>query len=117
MKILVVDDEEDFCELLKLNLNAYGFDVECALSGREGLEKAVKDLPDAIVLDIRMPDMNGWKVIQSLKADKRTNGIPVIFLTASLSDSDGEKAKRAGAYRLLTKPYDPVDLVKLLMEI
>lgn len=84
-RILVVDDEPDFCSIVQMNLEKEGFEVELAYSGVEGLEKVRANPPDAIVLDIMMPEMDGYQVCKKLKADEKYADIPVILLTAVAS--------------------------------
>ena len=116
-KILIVDDDNKSIELLKLNLEAYGFDVVTSLNGGEGLDKAFSELPDAIILDVRMPVLNGWQVCERLKKDPGAKAIPVIFLTAYSQKTDFEKSKKMGADLFLTKPLDPEELVQKIREI
>ncbi|MBL7178993.1 MAG: response regulator [Desulfobacterales bacterium] len=84
-RILVIDDEPDFCSIVQVNLEKEGFEVELAYSGAEGLEKVHANPPDAIVLDIMMPEMDGYQVCKKLKADEKYADIPVILLTAVAS--------------------------------
>jgi two-component system alkaline phosphatase synthesis response regulator PhoP len=84
-RILVVDDEPDFCSIVQMNLEKEGFAVELAYSGVEGLEKVQANPPDAIVLDIMMPEMDGYEVCKKLKADEKYVDIPIILLTAVAS--------------------------------
>ena len=116
-KILIVDDDNKSIELLKLNLEAYGFDVVTSLNGGEGLDKAFSELPDAIILDVRMPVLNGWQVCERLKNDPRAEAIPVIILTAYSQKTDFKKAKKMGAVLFLTKPLDPEELVQKIRGI
>lgn len=116
-KILVVDDDYKAIELLKLNLEAYGFNVDTAINGREGLDKALSEPPDAIILDVRMPVLNGWQVCERLKKDPRAEAIPVIFLTAYSQKTDFEKSKKLGADLFLIKPLDPEELVQKIRGI
>jgi DNA-binding response OmpR family regulator len=116
-KILVVDDDSNAVKLLKLNLEAYGFDVVMAINGRDGLDKASSESPDAIILDVRMPDLNGWQVCERLKKDPKTKAIPVIFLTAYSQKNEFEKSKTLGAELFLTKPLDPVELTQKIRGI
>jgi len=81
-RILVVDDEPDFVSVVRTNLEKAGFTVETAFDGMEALRKIEKDPPDAIVLDVMMPEKDGYSVCATLKADKRFSGIPVLLLTA-----------------------------------
>jgi two-component system alkaline phosphatase synthesis response regulator PhoP len=84
-KILVVDDEPDFCSIVQVQLEKEGFDVDVAYNGVEGLEKVHASPPDAIVLDVMMPEMDGYEVCKKLKADEKCCDIPVILLTAVAS--------------------------------
>jgi len=84
-RILVVDDEPDFAGIVQTNLEKEGFEVEVAYNGIEGLEKVKANPPDAIVLDIMMPEVDGYKVCKELKADEKYADIPVILLTAVAS--------------------------------
>ncbi|MFC1585490.1 PleD family two-component system response regulator [Fibrobacterota bacterium] len=115
--ILVIDDDRSATKLLKLNLEVYGFNVLIAISGRDGLAKAFSELPEAIILDVRMPDLNGWHVCERLKNDPRTAGIPVLFLTAYSQETDFEKSQKLGASLFLTKPFDPEELVQKIRGI
>lgn len=81
-RILVVDDEPDFASIVQGNLEKEGFEVEVAYDGVEGLEKVKANPPDAIVLDVMMPEMDGYKMCSELKADEKYADIPVLMLTA-----------------------------------
>ena len=84
-RILVVDDEPDFCSIVQGQLEKEGYAVELAYNGVEGLEKVRANPPDAIVLDVMMPEKDGYEVCKELKADDTTAGIPVVLLTAVAS--------------------------------
>ena len=84
-RILVVDDEPDFCAIVQNQLEKEGFDVEIAYNGIEGLEKVHANPPDAIVLDVMMPEMDGYEVCRKLKGDEKSVDIPVAVLTAVAS--------------------------------
>ncbi|MEA1949394.1 MAG: response regulator [Thermodesulfobacteriota bacterium] len=84
-RILVVDDEPDFCSIVQGQLEKEGFEVEIAYNGIEGLEKVHANPPDAIVLDVMMPEMDGYEVCRKLKADEKYEDIPIILLTAVAS--------------------------------
>ena len=84
-RILVVDDEPDFCSIVQGQLEKEGYAVELAYNGVEGLEKIRSNPPDAIVLDVMMPEKDGYEVCKELKADEATAGIPVVLLTAVAS--------------------------------
>lgn len=82
IRILLVDDEPDFCAIVQGNLEKEGFDVEVAYDGAEGLEKVKANPPDAIILDVMMPEMDGYKVCKELKGNEKYADIPVLMLTA-----------------------------------
>ena len=84
-RILVVDDEPDFCSIVQGNLEKQGFDVEIAYDGKQGLEKVKANPPDAIVLDVMMPEMDGYEVCKQLKGDDAFSDIPILMLTAVAS--------------------------------
>ena len=81
-RILLVDDEPDFCSIVQGQLEKEGFDVEVAYDGVEGLEKVKANPPDAIVLDVMMPEMDGYEVCKKLKSDDKYADIPILMLTA-----------------------------------
>lgn len=116
-KVLVVDDDINAIKLVKLNLEAYGFEMVTAVSGKEGMDKALSEKPDAVILDVRMPDVDGWQVCKWLKENLRTTAIPVIFLTAYSQKTDFEKSKKLGAALFLNKPLDPEELAQKIREV
>jgi len=111
-KILVIDDEPAVHRLLQIILEVEGFDI-VGMEGDEGSGSVVsRSKPDLIILDIRMPEVNGLEVLRMLKTDEDTRNIPVIILTASNHHDDREMARRLGAERYLTKPFQPAELLK-----
>lgn len=113
-RILVIEDEQNVCDLLKVNLELEGYEVEAALGGKKGLKKVESLDPELIILDIFMPKMDGWEVCRRLKADKKTKKIPVLMLTIS---SDRRKGLACGAEAFITKPFtmhDLIDQIKML---
>ncbi|OGS37724.1 MAG: hypothetical protein A2293_09395 [Elusimicrobia bacterium RIFOXYB2_FULL_49_7] len=115
-KVLVVEDEANVVELLKVNLGAGGFDVDVAMDGEEGMRKVMQGGHDAVVLDIRLPLKNGWQVCREIKANTKTSRIPVVILTAATQKSDYEESKNAGCDLYLSKPFDPCELVDAVKE-
>ncbi len=101
--ILVVDDEGDILELLKYNLEKDGYRILTARNGRDALEHA-KSGPDLVVLDVMMPEMDGWEVCKSLRRNPATNRIPIIFLTAKDSEVDEVVGLELGAEDYIKKP-------------
>lgn len=111
MKILIIDDEDDIRAISRLALGRVGgMEVVDAASGMEGIARAVADAPDAILLDVMMPEKDGPETLGLLKADPRTAHIPVVFLTAKAMASEVERLRSLGAAGVLTKPFDPMSL-------
>jgi DNA-binding NtrC family response regulator len=110
-RILVVDDTPANVKLLVDLLSVNGFDVIAARSGTEGLERAAADAPDLILLDVMMPDFDGFTVCEGLKANEATRDVPVIFLTALHETLDKVRAFAAGGVDYLTKPFEPRELL------
>jgi len=110
--ILVVDDEADIRELIRLNLELDGHTVIGAANGIEALEFAVGEHPDVVVLDVMMPEMDGWETLAQMKSsiDPVIAEIPVIMLTAKADDIDRIRGGIEGAIRYLTKPFSPNEL-------
>lgn len=111
-KILLVDDETDFLAILETAFRKAGFDVETSANGLEGLERARAGRPDLIVLDLRLPTLDGHTVCQMLKADQTYRHIPIIMLTASREQEDQEWAARTGADLYMTKPCRIAELLE-----
>jgi len=105
--ILIVEDDEDSREVYKEILEANGFEVETATSGTEGLRLARELHPGAILMDISIPEMDGWAVTSRLKADPDTRHIPVIVVTAYAFPEDRTRADAIGCEGFLTKPCEP----------
>jgi len=120
IKVLIIDDEEDTRSIASMSLSIIGgIDVLEAESGQEGIAKAEAEQPDAILLDMMMPVMDGENTLSALQANAGTQKIPVIFLTAKAMSSEIERLKRMGAAGVLTKPFDPTVLaeqVKAILE-
>ena len=108
-KILIVDDEADIREVAAMSLETVcGWNVLQAHSGAEGIRMAQADHPDVILLDVMMPDMDGPKTLQALRADAAIASIPVIFLTAKVQSSDRKRFADMGVSAVLSKPFDPL---------
>ena len=114
-KILIVDDEPAILIVSRRRLEANGYEVVTAASGKEGIEKAETCEPDLILLDIIMPGLDGYEVCRRLKSSEKTRKIPVIIFTASSpQDDSGEKAIEFGAVGYLTKPFESDDLLSII---
>lgn len=116
-KILVTDDDPVIIELLQVNLEFEGYDVISAADGLEAVERASRERPDLVILDIMMPRMDGWAARAELLKDPRTAEIPVIFLSARAQQADLRKGYESGVAAYVTKPFEPVELLDLIDEI
>lgn len=121
-KILLVDDDVEFCEAAKLLLDSEGYEVILAYDGKEGLEKARAEKPNLVILDVMMPEMNGYDVCVVVKADPELKKIPVVLLTAV--DQALFKTTYTKVMGLMTeaddyiaKPVEPVELVKRVEDL
>jgi DNA-binding response OmpR family regulator len=110
-KILVVDDEPDAVELIKFNLKAAGYDVATAADGEEALKKARSLLPNLIILDLMLPEVDGLEVCKILRRDARVSSVPIIMLTAKAAEIDRVLGLELGADDYVTKPFSPRELV------
>ncbi len=105
--ILIVDDDEDSQYVYRVILENAGFDVIGAMSGDRGLALAQELRPNAILMDVSVPGMDGWRVTQRLKSDSDTRGIPIIIVTAHAFPEDLRRAESVGSDGFLTKPCEP----------
>jgi CheY-like chemotaxis protein len=105
-KVLLVEDQEDNRDMLSRRLKKRGYEVEIAVDGAEGVEKARSEAPDLILMDMSLPVMDGWEATRILKAEDDTRSIPVVALTAHAMSTDREKAFEAGCDAYETKPIE-----------
>ncbi|HEX3074854.1 MAG TPA: response regulator [Ignavibacteriales bacterium] len=110
-KILIVDDNPDNVLLLDKILSREGYETLKAYTGKDGLDLAVREIPDLILLDVMMPDMDGITVCRELTSTDRTNNIPVILVTAKTAPEETNEGFLAGAMDYIKKPFDRVDLL------
>jgi two-component system phosphate regulon response regulator PhoB len=110
-KILVVEDEPDAAELVEFNLKAAGFDVVSAADGTAALERARMHVPDLILLDLMLPEVDGLEVCKIVRRDPATSAIPIIMLTAKAAELDRVLGLELGADDYITKPFSPRELV------
>ncbi|MEI2580493.1 response regulator [Scytonema sp. PRP1] len=116
-RVLIIDDEEDIREVAQLTLEAVGgWQVFTAESGLKGLQLAEAEKPDAIVLDVMMPEMDGIATFQKLQANPATQNIPVILMTAKVQSSEQRRFAELGVTGLIAKPFDPMTLTDQLAE-
>lgn len=110
-RILIADDDPVICRLLEVNFRLAGFRTETVTSGRAALDSATSDPPDALVLDVMMPGMDGWEVCRVLRDHPDTADLPVVVLSARLWGKDRERGYALGVKGFVAKPFDPADLV------
>jgi len=110
-RILVVEDEPSQVEILRFNLHQQGFDVSVAMDGEEGLQAAIEDPPDLILLDWMLPNMSGIEICRKLRRAKETREVPVIMLTARSEERDKIRGLDIGADDYITKPYSIKELI------
>jgi two-component system phosphate regulon response regulator PhoB len=110
-KILAADDEPDALELIEVNLKSAGYEVIIAADGREALQKARATMPDLILLDIMLPEMDGLEVCKALRRDAATSFLPIIMLTARTAEIDRVLGLELGADDYITKPFSPRELI------
>ena len=116
-KILAVDDEKFIVRLVQVTLERQGYQVITASDGKEALEKVDSEKPDLVVLDVMMPYMDGFEVLQTLRRNPGTRDIPVIMLTAKAQDADVFRGWQSGVDCYLTKPFNPLELVSFVNRI
>ena len=109
--ILFVEDDKNIVELVKYNLELEGFRVLTAVTGLAGLEKALKEKPALVILDLMLPEMNGLEICKTLKLNKKTHLTPIIMLTAKGTESDKVIGLELGADDYVTKPFSPRELM------
>jgi DNA-binding response OmpR family regulator len=109
-RILVADNDEDILTLVAFRLERQGYEVLVARDGAEALERARQELPDLCVLDVMMPKLTGYDVTRELRADPRTQDVPVILLTARVQEADVRSGFEAGADDYVRKPFSPQEL-------
>ncbi len=117
-RVLVIDDEDDIREIAQDSLEMLGgYQVSTASSGTQGLADARVQQPDAILLDMMMPDMDGSATFKGLQEDPATRGIPVILLTAKVQASDRLRFATLGVAGVIAKPFDPISLPSQVAQV
>ena len=110
-RVLLIEDEDDIREVAQASLElTRGWEVVAARNGREGIDKAAQHQPDAILLDVMMPDMDGPTTLQHLRARDDTRAIPVVLLTAKVQPADRARFATLGVQGIIAKPFDPITL-------
>jgi len=116
-RVLVADDEAAIRTICRVNLEASGLAVLEAEGGEEALELARSERPSLVLLDVMMPRVDGWQVVERLGADAETREIPIIFLSARTAPEDRREAGRLGAVGYVVKPFDPVELGETVLRV
>jgi CheY-like chemotaxis protein len=116
-KILIAEDERDIRDLVAFTLRFAGHEVVAVENGAEAVEAAPVEMPDLILMDVRMPRMTGYEACQHIKADARVKHIPVVFLSAKGQDSEIQAGMDAGASEYLLKPFGPMELTEKVREL
>jgi two-component system alkaline phosphatase synthesis response regulator PhoP len=116
-RVLVVDDDAPIRLLCRVNLEAEGIEVLEAGDGPGGLEVARRERPDVILLDVMLPRMDGWQVAEKLVDEPSTAEIPIVFLTARAELSDRARGLEIGGVDYVTKPFNPVELARLVRDL
>lgn len=111
-RILIVEDNMDTYELVRFILEKNGYETFLAVNGRDGVNAAGKQKPDLIIMDLSMPEMDGWTATRLIKGNAATSSIPLIALTAHALPADRKRAFDAGCDEYITKPMDLIDLLE-----
>ena len=115
-KILIVDDEPDLLEMVQISLETEGYECIVAYDGFRALDRARKEKPDLIILDVMLPGLNGYKVCRLLKFDEQYKHIPIIMLTAEAQEKDRLTGEETGADYYMTKPFEADKLIAKVSE-
>lgn len=117
-KVVCIEDESEMIDLISLILGRHDVQVIGALGGRQGLQKIEAEQPDLVLLDLKMPVMNGWEVFERMKASRTMRHIPVVILTSVTRTHDGSMRLRSGNVRdYITKPFRPHQLVESVNKV
>ena len=115
--MLAVDDDDVIRGLLQINLELEGYTVVTATDGAQALRTLADARPDLVLLDVMMPDVSGWEVLTTMRADAATADVPVVVLSARAMPADVERGLALGADRYVTKPFDPTDLMTVVADL
>ena len=116
-KVLIVDDSPTETHKLTSMLEKHGHSVSCAANGEEGVEKARRELPDVVLMDVVMPGLNGFQATRQLSRNQETASIPVIIVTTKDQETDRVWGMRQGAKQYLTKPVSEAELIKAITHL
>ncbi len=116
-RVLLVEDEPNIIESLTFLLERAGFEISVETNGRLGLEAALESQPDVLVLDVMLPELDGYEILRRLRADDRGTSLPILMLTAKGQREDRETALECGADLFLTKPFANSDIVSAVEQL
>ena len=116
-RVLLAEDEPNIVEPLTFLLERAGFDVAVETDGRKALNAALADTPDVMILDVMLPELDGYEILRRLRADRRAEALPVLVLTAKGQREDRETALDCGADLFITKPFANADIVKAVEQL
>ncbi|MGD0003678.1 MAG: response regulator [Anaerolineaceae bacterium] len=116
-KILVAEDERDIRDLITFTLNYAGHQVVAVANGEEAVQAALHEMPDMILMDVRMPKMTGYEACQKIKSNKEIQHIPIVFLSAKGQEAEIRTGLDAGATEYLLKPFAPLELTARVNEL
>lgn len=114
--ILIIEDEVNLVELLKFRLESHDYNVEVAYDGKDGIKKIMKLKPDLVILDLMLPEMDGYEVCRLSKGNEETKKIPIVVLTARTQKKDRDAVWDAGADDYISKPFEPAELIAKIQE-
>jgi CheY-like chemotaxis protein len=114
LRVLLVEDDENLIEMIELAFQGEGIQMQVAHDGREGIEKALSWRPDLILMDVVMPEMNGYEATQKIRNTPQIKNTPLFFLTAKGLEPDIRDGKNAGADCYLVKPFSPFELIEVI---
>lgn len=117
LQVLIIDDEKNILRAVTMYLEGHGYDVITAVNGLSGIQKAEEIIPDLIILDLVLPDIDGYIVCKTLKEHPRTCSIPVLIMSAKSQAEDLEKAFEVGANDYIVKPFEANDLLNRVKEL
>ncbi len=116
-RVLVVDDDEVIRQLIAVNLQLEGFEVETAVDGQDCLDRVLDVRPDVITLDVMMPRLDGWVTASRLRENAETSGIRVVMITARAQEHDVRRGHEIGVDAYVTKPFDPNQLIQTVRKL
>lgn len=116
-RVLLAEDEPNIVESLTFLLDRAGFEVAVETDGRRALDAALDDVPDVLILDVMLPELDGYEVLRQLRSEKRTDKLPVIMLTAKGQQEDRETALACGADLFITKPFANAEVIAAVKKL